>query len=260
MKDFHTSAGTATTYNVSCCTNFWSHDLVLGWKSSVHARQLGSSSHWPRIEPSIWTSNIPHRFSMVLSMVKSRFQPIAGASPQQALLGMMVLVVHSPTLGRWGKMAIFSHGEKMGKLWCTIDVGGFPDGSPQKKTKSDNRICWDRKGPQANQAPMPRPGDTLSVYHAQQMVNGKDWTASREKRVEVFNLMQTHVSGKYPQVQPDYIHRLNIKLLAMLWCPVFVFSAAVAPKPFSLHQCIVIARRLINSTTRKHWATWGSFG
>ena len=129
-------------------------------------------------------------------MVKSRFQPMAGASPQQALLGMMVLVVHSPNLGRWGKMAIFSHGEKMGKLWCTIDVGGFPDGFPPKKTKSDNQICWDRKGPQANQAPMPIPGDSLSFYHAQHMVNGKDWTASREKRVEVFNFDANPCVGK----------------------------------------------------------------
>jgi hypothetical protein len=92
------------------------------------------------------------------------------------------------------------------------------------------------------------------------------WSTEKIEPLHVRNvlrsliLMQTHVSGKDPQVQPDYIHRLNIKMLAMLWCPVFVFSAAVAPKPFSLHQCIVIARRLINSTTRKHWATWGSFG
>jgi hypothetical protein len=81
-------------------------------------------------------------------MVKSRFQPMAGASPQQALLGMMVLVVHSPNLGRWGKMAIFSHGEKMGKLLCTIDVGGFPDGFPPKKKQNQTtRFVGIARGP-----------------------------------------------------------------------------------------------------------------
>ena len=203
----------------------------------------------------------PIGFSMVLSMVKSRFQPIAGASPQQALLGMMVLVVHSPNLGRWGKMAIFSHGEKMGKLWCTIDVGGFPDGSPPKKNKNQTTgFVGIARGPKRIK-PL-----CLDLEIPWAFIMLSKWSTEKIEPLHVRNVLRSLIwckpmcRGKYPQVQPDYIHRLNIKLLAMLWCPVFVFSAAVAPKPFSLHQCIVIARRLINSTTRKHWATWGSFG